>query len=70
MQPSLAGIYTIGTTKLGDPRNYPTIQDAVDDLYRKGVTGAVEYELTDAAYSVGNAGGSSPAWISQQGSSA
>ncbi|MBK9183337.1 MAG: hypothetical protein IPM83_09505 [Ignavibacteria bacterium] len=61
VQPSLAGTYTIGTTKLGDPRNYPTIQDAVDDLYRRGVAGAVEYELTDAAYSVGSGSGSSPA---------
>ncbi len=54
VQPNMSGVYTIGLLKQGDPRNYTTIQAAVDDLYRKGVSGAVEFELTDAAYAVGN----------------
>lgn len=51
---AMSGTYTIGTTKLGQARNFPTIQDAVDTLYRKGVSGAVQFELTDAAYNIGS----------------
>ncbi len=51
---NLNGTYTIGTTKSGQSRNYLTIQDAVNDLYKKGIDGAVTFELTDAAYSVGS----------------
>jgi hypothetical protein len=54
VQPALAGTYTIGTLKAGNPRNYLNVQLAVDDLYRKGVSGPVEFELTDATYTVGN----------------
>lgn len=54
VQPAMAGTYTIGSLLAGSPRNYLTFQTAVDDLYRKGVSGAVEFELTDAAYTVGN----------------
>jgi len=54
VQPALAGTYTIGTLKAGNPRNYLNVQLAVDDLYRKGVAGPVEFELTDASYTVGN----------------
>ncbi|HLP28738.1 MAG TPA: hypothetical protein VK147_08860, partial [Candidatus Didemnitutus sp.] len=61
VQANLSGVYTIGTLKAGDPRNYLTMQAAADDLYRKGVSGPVEFELTDAAYSVGSAALSQPA---------
>lgn len=58
---NLSGTYTIGTLKAGQPRNYNTIQDAVDDLYRSGISGPVSFELTDAAYSVGNIAVNAPA---------
>ena len=46
---NLAGVYTIGTTRPG-PRNYLTITDALNDLYLKGLSGAVTFEFTDASY--------------------
>ncbi|MGC9077826.1 MAG: T9SS type A sorting domain-containing protein [Candidatus Kapaibacteriota bacterium] len=58
---AMAGTYTIGTTYLGNPRNYPTIQDALNDLYKRGVTGPVVFELTDAFYEVGNINAPLPA---------
>ncbi|TNC94232.1 MAG: hypothetical protein FD121_1619, partial [Gallionellaceae bacterium] len=61
VQANLSGVYTIGTLKSGDPRNYLTMQAAADDLYRKGVSGPVEFELTDAAYSVGSTAVALPA---------
>lgn len=61
VQPALEGVYTIGLLKQGDPRNYTTIQNAVNDLYLKGVSGPVEFQLTDAAYSVGTTALASPA---------
>jgi len=51
---NLVGTYTIGTLNTGKPRNYLTFSDAVDDLYKKGVSGHVTFELTDASYTVGN----------------
>lgn len=53
----LSGTYTIGTTNAGSPRNFATIQDAVDALYARGVTGPVTFELTDATYTVGSLSG-------------
>ena len=53
----LSGTYTIGTANAGSPRNFATIQDAVDALYRLGVTGPVTFELTDASYTVGSLSG-------------
>jgi len=53
----LSGTYTIGTANSGSPRNFPTIQDAVDALYRMGVAGPVTFELTDASYVVGSLSG-------------
>lgn len=52
--PALSGTYTIGQMNAGNPRNYLTIQDAVDDLYLKGVEGNVVFELTDENYNVGS----------------
>ncbi|MCX7937255.1 MAG: hypothetical protein N2971_06055, partial [Chlorobi bacterium] len=53
----LSGTYTIGTANAGSPRNFPTIQDAVDALYRMGISGPVTFELTDASYTVGSLSG-------------
>lgn len=61
VQPALEGVYTIGLLKQGDPRNYTTVQNAVNDLYLKGVSGPVEFQLTDVAYSVGTTAIAAPA---------
>lgn len=57
---NLSGIYTIGTSKPG-PRNYTTIDAALDDLYLKGVSGPVTFEFTDATYNVTRTGIAVPA---------
>lgn len=57
---NLSGIYTIGVSKPG-PRNYTTIDAALDDLYLKGVSGPVTFEFTDATYNVTRVGISIPA---------
>ena len=46
--PGMAGNYTIGKTG-----NYPTIGDAVRQLYRFGVSDTVTFELTDLKYEEG-----------------
>ncbi len=51
---AMAGTFTIGTTNASSPRNYLTIEEAVNDLYLKGVSGPVSFELTDAVYNVGS----------------
>ncbi|MBI2793345.1 MAG: T9SS type A sorting domain-containing protein [Ignavibacteria bacterium] len=58
---NLSGTYTIGTLKAGQARNYNTVQDAVDDLYRKGISAPVNFEFTDATYSVGSISVNAPA---------
>ncbi|HLP27921.1 MAG TPA: right-handed parallel beta-helix repeat-containing protein [Candidatus Didemnitutus sp.] len=49
VQSNLAGVYTIGTTKPG-PRNYLTIDAALNDLYLRGMSASVTFEFTDASY--------------------
>jgi hypothetical protein len=49
---NLSGTYTIGLKNAGQSRNYPTIDAAVNDMYLKGVSGAVTFELTDEAYTL------------------
>jgi len=61
VSPAMSGTYTIGTLKTGDPRNYLTFQAAANDLYLKGVSGPVTFELTDGAYSVGDGSQMQPA---------
>jgi hypothetical protein len=51
---ALSGTYTIGTLNSGGSRNFTTIQNAVDALYIRGVSGAVTFELTDNSYTVGS----------------
>ncbi len=50
---AMSGTYTIGNTVSGT-RNYSTFEDAVNDLYTKGVSGPVEFELTDQVYNIGS----------------
>jgi hypothetical protein len=57
----LTGIYTIGNLKKGQYHNYSTFQDAIDDLYLKGLSGSIEYQLTDAEYTVTSPNDLSPA---------
>ena len=45
--PIAAGTYTIGTSV---PSTYPTITAAATDFALRGISGAVTYELVDAAY--------------------
>ena len=52
--PPLSGTYSIGQKNLGQSRNYPTIQDAVNALYVLGVGGPVIFEFTDPQYQIGN----------------
>ncbi|MEN3026379.1 MAG: hypothetical protein ABDH31_01555 [Chlorobiota bacterium] len=61
VQGPLSGTYTIGTLFAGSPRNFNTIQDAINALYQRGVGGPVVFELTDAYYEVGDINASAPA---------
>lgn len=56
---NLNGTYTIGTTQPG-PRNYTTIDAALNDLYLKGVSGPVTFEFTDDSYTVIKTGPNTP----------
>lgn len=51
----LSGDYTISATGSG-PRNFPTIQDAVDAMYIRGVSGPTVFKFLDANYTVGYLG--------------
>jgi len=59
---AMAGTYTIGTRYSASARNFLTIQDALDNLYLKGVTGPVTFLMTDANYVIGDAIAEYPAW--------
>ncbi len=60
VEANMCGTYTIGTSKPG-PRNYTTIQAALDDLFLKGVSCPVVYEFTDAVYNISVVGVQTPA---------
>ncbi|MBU3700159.1 MAG: hypothetical protein FGM33_09180, partial [Candidatus Kapabacteria bacterium] len=60
VEPNLNGTYTIGTTVQG-PRNFPTIDSALNVLYFRGVSGPVVFEFTDASYTVTKVGVTTPA---------
>lgn len=49
VEPNLCGVYTIGTSKPG-PRNFPTIDSAINAMYFFGVSCAVQFEFTDESY--------------------
>lgn len=51
---AMAGTYTIGTLNNGGARNFTLINDALNALYLKGVTGPVTFEFTDANYVTGD----------------
>lgn len=50
---ALAGNYTISANGTGT-NNFKTIQEAVNALYERGVSGPVVFELTDSYYEVGS----------------
>ena len=58
---NLEGTYTIGQANAGKARNYVSLQAALDDLYRKGVSGAVKFQFTDANYVIGSGAPNAPA---------
>ncbi len=60
VEPNLCGVYTIGTTKPG-PRNFPTIDSAINALYFFGVSCSVAFEFTDAQYTTAKTGINTPA---------
>ncbi len=59
---AMAGTYTIGTRYAGSPRNFMTIDEALDALYLQGVTGPCTFLLTDATYNIGDPIMETPAW--------
>ncbi|NLO18298.1 MAG: T9SS type A sorting domain-containing protein [Ignavibacteria bacterium] len=58
VKPALNGIYTIGTKFQHDTamnrRNFLTMEKAIDTLFLKGISGPVQFILTDTLYNVGN----------------
>ena len=69
VQSALNGTYTIGPDKsTGDAesdaayndRNFTSIREAVDELFKRGISGPVVFEFTAASYSVGDVGLSTP----------
>jgi hypothetical protein len=57
----LTGPYTIGSKNSGQTNNYATVNDAVNDLFLRGLSGPIEYELTDAEYTITSPNDYSPA---------
>lgn len=51
---AMNGTYTIGTLRAGQARNFLTLQDAADAMFKMGLTGPVTFELTDSYYKVGD----------------
>ncbi len=60
VEPNLSGTYTIGTSVAG-PRNFPTIDSALNVMYFRGVSSPVVFEFTDATYTVSKVGVTTPA---------
>lgn len=58
---SMCGKYTIGKQYENTDRNFNTMQEAVDALYRLGISCPVTFELTDSLYYIGNGSIGAPA---------
>jgi hypothetical protein len=58
---SMQGVFTIGSQNEGSPRNFPTIEDAADALFQRGITGSIVFEFTDDSYDVGSIRDNKPA---------
>lgn len=58
---AMSGTYTVGTLNNGASNNFTTITSAVQALYERGVTGPVEFHLTDAVYNEGDIFSANPA---------
>ncbi len=52
VEAGMQGTFTVGTRFEGQERNYTTIDDMMDDIYFKGITGPITFEFTDASYEV------------------
>jgi len=46
----LQGTWTVGTLFAGEPKNFNTIQEAMSEMYFRGISGSIVFELTDANY--------------------
>lgn len=62
VESGLSGNYTVGTQFQGQSNNYATIEDLMNDLYLKGITGSVTFELTDSKYVLNSSSSSESAW--------
>ncbi len=60
--PGITGNYTVGTAKLGQARNFPSIDSVMNALYKYGVAGSTTFEFTDAVYNVNAKSFDAPAW--------
>jgi hypothetical protein len=58
----MAGNYTIGTLNTGNARNFPTVEEAMDALYAKGIVDDVTFYFTDEEYTIEANGPDQPAW--------
>lgn len=58
VEDGMQGVFTVGMLNAGKPKNFNTIQDAMDALYTFGMNGNITFELTDAQYDLNG----SPAW--------
>ena len=50
---SLSGEYTVGTRFANTERNFNTLKDVENALMYSGISGPVEFQLTDASYVIG-----------------
>lgn len=53
VQKSLAGEYTLGREKAGDPRNFNSFEEFANIVLENGIEGPMTIYLTDAEYNIG-----------------
>lgn len=58
----LQGTYTIGTKNQNSINNFKTIDEAMDAIYLRGLSGSITFELTDDVYEVYSRNNFAPAW--------
>jgi hypothetical protein len=62
VEEGFSGEYTVGKLYEGQPRNFETIEEAMNQMYHQGISGPVEFILTDASYSLSSDAETDPAW--------
>jgi hypothetical protein len=58
----LQGTYTIGMKNQNSINNFKTVDEAMDALYLRGLSGSISFELTDDVYEVKARNNFAPAW--------